>query len=130
MSIASTAQRKWATNSTDSSTAQVPRRHHCLGITANTAQTLPKESGDDRHGGALHLAGGVVIAVIGPEPMPRALEADPAWVSLIAFVVGGGLFLGVDALSGFLRARGWAVARVGPWASMWVSGWVCSATGS
>ncbi|GAA3763168.1 hypothetical protein HDA32_004611 [Spinactinospora alkalitolerans] len=53
----------------------------------------------------LHLAVGIVIAVIGLELMPRALEADPAWVPLVAFIVGGGLFLGVDALSGFLQAR-------------------------
>lgn len=54
---------------------------------------------------ALHLAVGIVIAVIGLELMPRALEANPVWVPLVAFTVGGGLFLGVDALSGFLQAR-------------------------
>ncbi|NYH54461.1 ZIP family zinc transporter [Nocardiopsis arvandica] len=54
---------------------------------------------------ALHLAVGIVIAVIGLELMPRALAAEPAWAPLVAFTVGGGLFLGVDALSGFVQAR-------------------------
>ncbi|MDA8368991.1 MAG: ZIP family metal transporter [Nocardiopsaceae bacterium] len=54
---------------------------------------------------ALHLAGGIVIAVVGVELMPRALQADPAWLPMVTFAVGGGLFLGMDALSGFVRVR-------------------------
>ena len=43
---------------------------------------------------ALHLAAGIVLGVIGIELMPRALGASLPWVPLVAFVVGGALFLG------------------------------------
>lgn len=35
---------------------------------------------------ALHLAAGIVVAVVGLELMPRALAADPAWVPMLAFI--------------------------------------------
>jgi ZIP family zinc transporter len=37
---------------------------------------------------SLHLAAGIVLAVVGLELMPEALEAIPAWVPLLAFVAG------------------------------------------
>jgi ZIP family zinc transporter len=54
---------------------------------------------------ALHTAAGIVIAVVGLEVMPRALQTTPAWVPMLAFVAGAGLFLGLDALSDYLQAR-------------------------
>ena len=47
---------------------------------------------------ALHAAAGIVLAVVAVELMPRALEAQPAWVIVAAFVAGGGFFVLVDKL--------------------------------
>jgi ZIP family zinc transporter len=54
---------------------------------------------------ALHLAAGVVLAVVGLELMPEALTAAPAWVPIIAFVGGGVFFIGIEQVIGFIRAR-------------------------
>jgi ZIP family zinc transporter len=54
---------------------------------------------------ALHLAAGVVLAVVGLELMPRALQAQPPWVPLLAFVAGGGFFVLLDRALGFVQAR-------------------------
>ena len=54
---------------------------------------------------ALHLAGGIVLAVVGLELMPEALAASPAWIPIVAFVVGGALFVGLDRMLGFVQAR-------------------------
>ncbi|WP_116049753.1 ZIP family metal transporter [Amycolatopsis palatopharyngis] len=54
---------------------------------------------------ALHAAAGIVIAVVGLEVMPRALSTTPAWVPMLAFIAGAGLFLGLDALSGYIKTR-------------------------
>jgi zinc transporter, ZIP family len=45
---------------------------------------------------ALHLAAGIVIAVVAVELIPQALEVDAAWVPILAFVLGGGFYLAVD----------------------------------
>ena len=37
---------------------------------------------------SLHLAAGIVLAVVGLELMPEALKASQPWVPLLAFVVG------------------------------------------
>jgi ZIP family zinc transporter len=42
---------------------------------------------------ALHLAAGIVTAVIGLELMPEALAASVPWVPIAAFVGGGALFM-------------------------------------
>ena len=34
-------------------------------------------------------AAGVVVAVVAVELMPRALEAEPAWAIVLAFMLGG-----------------------------------------
>ncbi|WP_262402753.1 ZIP family metal transporter [Actinomadura sp. CNU-125] len=60
---------------------------------------------------ALHAAAGIVIAVVGLELMPRALQAPWPWVPMLAFVAGAGLFLGLDALAGYLQARTAARSR-------------------
>jgi len=38
---------------------------------------------------ALHLAAGIVLAVVGLELMGEALEADPPWAPILALVAGG-----------------------------------------
>ena len=60
---------------------------------------------------ALHLAAGIVLAVVGIELMPQALEASPAWVPILAFVAGGGFFVLLDRALGFVQARLGANAR-------------------
>lgn len=42
---------------------------------------------------ALHVAAGVVIAVVAVEIFPGALDAAPAWILGVAFLLGGGLYL-------------------------------------
>ncbi len=54
---------------------------------------------------ALHLAAGVVLAVVGLELMPETLEASAPWVPLLAFVAGGAAFISLDALIGYVQGR-------------------------
>ncbi len=54
---------------------------------------------------ALHLAAGIVLAVVGLELMPEALQANPPWVPLLAFVAGGGVFIGLDRVIGYVQGR-------------------------
>ncbi|ACK69754.1 zinc/iron permease [Gloeothece citriformis PCC 7424] len=42
---------------------------------------------------ALHLAAGIALAVIGVELMPQILDADPPWIVILSFVLGGGFFV-------------------------------------
>ncbi len=54
---------------------------------------------------ALHLAAGIVLAVVGIDLMPQALQADLPWVPLLAFVAGGAIFIGLDRAVGYVQAR-------------------------
>ena len=54
---------------------------------------------------SLHLAAGIVLAVVGIELMPEALEAELPWVPLLAFVGGGAVFIGLDHAVGYVKAR-------------------------
>lgn len=54
---------------------------------------------------ALHLAAGIVLAVVGMELMPEALNAQPAWVPILAFAAGGALFLGIERIIGLVQRR-------------------------
>lgn len=54
---------------------------------------------------ALHLAAGIVLAVVGLGLMPETLQANPPWVPLLAFVAGGGAFLGLDEIVGYVQGR-------------------------
>lgn len=63
---------------------------------------------------ALHLAAGIVLGVIGIELMPRALKASLPWVPLVAFVVGGALFLGLERLIGYAKGRLGGDDQTGP----------------
>jgi len=46
---------------------------------------------------ALHVAVGVIIAVIAVEVMPRALSGAPAWLLALAFLAGGGVHLLIES---------------------------------
>lgn len=59
---------------------------------------------------ALHVAAGIVIAVVAVEIMPNALGAAPGWALTVAFVLGGLFYTGVEWLVGKLQ-RG----RRGAW---------------
>lgn len=54
---------------------------------------------------ALHLAAGIVLAVVGLELMPEALEGRAPWVPLLAFVGGGAIFVGLDRMIGYVQGR-------------------------
>lgn len=54
---------------------------------------------------ALHMAAGIIIAVVGIELMPEALETGPASVMLLAFVGGGGFAVIVDRGLEFIQTR-------------------------
>lgn len=54
---------------------------------------------------ALHLAAGIVLAVVGLELMPEALTAAPPWVPILAFVAGGAFFIGIERAIGFVQGR-------------------------
>lgn len=54
---------------------------------------------------ALHLAAGIVLAVVGIELMPEALEVERPWLVLIAFVLGGAGFVMLERAIGWVRGR-------------------------
>lgn len=54
---------------------------------------------------ALHAATGILFAVIGVELMPQALQADPVWVVILAFVLGGVVFLLIDKAVDWINTR-------------------------
>ena len=64
---------------------------------------------------ALHAAAGVVVAVVGVEILPSALEVVPAWGIAAAFSAGGLAYLGtelaVERLAG-TRSRMWMIYAV------------------
>ena len=65
---------------------------------------------------ALHLAAGIVIAVVAVELIPQSFDTDPKWASILAFVAGAVFFVGVDWLIGRLNQRGEETgAGSGPW---------------
>ena len=47
---------------------------------------------------ALHVAAGIVLAVVAVELLPESFEAAPAWVIVLAFVLGGGFFMLADSV--------------------------------
>jgi ZIP family zinc transporter len=54
---------------------------------------------------ALHAAAGIVLAVIGIELMPEALEATQPWVVVLAFLGGGIFALGADRVIEHVQER-------------------------
>ncbi|MDP9374275.1 MAG: ZIP family metal transporter [Chloroflexota bacterium] len=64
---------------------------------------------------ALHAAAGIVLAVVAVELMPQALEADPPWLIVLSFVLGGAFFVAVDKGIELVRARLGGEGDAGPW---------------
>ena len=64
---------------------------------------------------ALHLAAGLVLAVVGLELMPPAVEGPMPWVPVLAFVLGGGFFMLVDSGVNKISARIGGDGGSGPW---------------
>lgn len=54
---------------------------------------------------ALHLAAGIILAVIGIELMPEALAAEPPYVPILAFVAGSGFFILLDKSIEYVQNR-------------------------
>lgn len=54
---------------------------------------------------ALHAAAGIVLGVVGIELMEQVLQAEPAWIAILAFVAGGAAAVGLDALVDHIRCR-------------------------
>ncbi|MBO0596746.1 ZIP family metal transporter [Nesterenkonia sp. E16_7] len=66
---------------------------------------------------ALHLAAGIVLAVVGLELMPEALSATHAWVPILALAAGGLGFMGLERVIDSVRHRlGRGTESNGPWA--------------
>lgn len=70
---------------------------------------------------ALHVAAGIVFAVVGVELMPQALAGGRAWLVTLLFVAGGAFAVLVDTVMESVRLRsrtGSATegAEAGPWA--------------
>lgn len=54
---------------------------------------------------ALHLAAGIVLAVVGVELMPSALAAAKPWIVIAAFVLGGIFFTVIDKVIDYVQNR-------------------------
>lgn len=63
---------------------------------------------------ALHAAAGIVLSVVAVELMPQALEADPPWLIVLSFVLGGVFFVAMDKAIGIVSAR-FGGESAGPW---------------
>lgn len=54
---------------------------------------------------ALHLAAGVVLAVVGLELLPEAMTSSAPWIPIAAFAVGGLLFIAIEKAIGIVKHR-------------------------
>ena len=54
---------------------------------------------------ALHVAAGVILALISVELIPQALKASTPWIVILAFVTGGLFFVTIDQLIDFVQGR-------------------------
>ena len=64
---------------------------------------------------ALHLAAGVILAVVAVEVMPEAIGAAASWILALAFVAGGGLYILVEAAVTRWQRKQEESAGAGPW---------------
>jgi ZIP family zinc transporter len=56
-------------------------------------------------GAALHIAVGVLLAIIALELLPRIMQTDPVWVALVSLMAGGGVFILTTRFIIYLRKR-------------------------
>ncbi len=56
-------------------------------------------------GYALHLAAGIVLAVVGVELLPEALEAGTPWIIVLALIGGGLFFIGLEKTVHYVQGR-------------------------
>lgn len=54
---------------------------------------------------ALHVAAGVILALISVELIPQALKASTPWIVILAFVTGGLFFVTIDQLIDFVQGQ-------------------------
>lgn len=64
---------------------------------------------------ALHGAAGIVLGVVGVELIPEAMEAERDWIVILAFIAGGGFFIGVDQLINVVQRRLGNTGGAGAW---------------
>ena len=65
---------------------------------------------------ALHAAAGILIAVVGIELMPKALDATLPWIIILAFIAGGAFSILLDRfVTGIQSKFGEGSENVGPW---------------
>lgn len=65
---------------------------------------------------ALHMAAGIVLAVVAVELMPEAFAGAAPWLVVLAFVAGGGFFVAIDQGIGVLQSRLGNEGGAGAWA--------------
>ena len=54
---------------------------------------------------SLHVAAGIILAVISIELMPEILKANTPWITILAFILGGFFFITIDQLINFVQGR-------------------------
>lgn len=64
---------------------------------------------------ALHGAAGIVVAVVAIELMPEALKGAPAWLVVLSFLLGGGLFIAIRTAVDAWQERKGGEESAGPW---------------
>lgn len=65
---------------------------------------------------ALHLAAGIVLAVVAVELLPTALESAPAWMVVGAFALGGAVSIALKTAIGAWQCRRGGARSAGAWA--------------
>ena len=62
------------------------------------------------------MAAGIILAVVGIELLPTTLEADPPWIILVIFLLGGFFSIALDRLTDIIATRtGEGEADAGAW---------------
>lgn len=54
---------------------------------------------------ALHFAAGIILAVVGIELMPQALEVKQPWIPILAFIAGGVAFVLLSKSIDYVKSR-------------------------
>lgn len=75
----------------------------CVGIVIGSLAAEVLRISRKALGASLHFAEGAMLAVVGVELMPRALDIRPPWIVVAAFLLGGGTFILIQ--KGLIGAR-------------------------